>query len=98
MAKLIKLPVSQRIDFLCSIYFTLAPIERDILIKLLTAGNNITKDAVKSLQASSQIKESTWNVSLSRLVKKGVLKRENGAFLVHPVLRNLDSEYLIRFE
>jgi predicted transcriptional regulator len=76
-------------------------VEKVILAELCRIGGNLSRssEVIKAVRTGININESTFNVSISRMVKKGLLTKGDGVLLVHPLFTGSSlEEYLVRFE
>lgn len=94
--KLIQLPASttdDKIETMCKLISVGSPVEISV-IKAMYALNNggtclFAIDNRNNYCLKNKIDPSTFSVSLSRLIKKGVIVKKGLTFMLHPAFRDL---------
>lgn len=100
MAKLIEIKSQRRLEVICFLLFheKLPPTEASMLQKFIDLGGNfiLSSDVSKAIRDSLDMNENTFNVSLSRMIKKGFVIKKEGMLITHGVFMTVD-DLLVKF-
>lgn len=107
MAKSIKVKgdsLDKKISTLGYLFFGgLSINEINVLAELVKRSNgvklNVSAETSSAMKKRLGLNDNSYNVSMHRLVKKGVIKKTGGVVTLHPVLNGIfeENEFVIRF-
>ncbi len=95
----------QKVNFMANQFFNgFSPTECQVMSQLIRVGENgmlnLSIDTSKSITKALNLSNNTLNVSLSRIEKKGAIRKEGRIIVFQPVWNNImnENEYLIEFK
>jgi len=95
----------KKVKFISDVFFGgFSPVEIQVMCQLVRIGENgmlnLTIDASKSITKALNLPPNTLNVSLSRIVSKGAIKKNERVLVFQPVWKGImeENEYLISFK
>ena|ERR1700748_1030837 len=107
MAKSIKIKGDSlilKVTTLGHLFFeSLSLVESQVLSELIRmsdgSGLSVSAETGREIRRVLNLKDSSFNVAMHRLVKKGTIKKEGSRITLHPVLNNIfnENEFVLRF-
>jgi len=95
----------QKVNFMANQFFSgFSPIECQVMAQLIRIGENgmvnLSIDISKSITKALDLNNNTLNVSLSRIEKKGAIRKSGRIITMQPLWNNIltENEYLIEFK
>lgn len=95
----------QKVNFMANQFFNgFSPIECRVMSQLIRVGEhgmlNLSIDVSKSIAKALNLSNNTLNVSLSRIEKKGAIRKDGRIIVMQPLWNNIltENEYLVVFQ
>lgn len=95
----------RKINFMANQFFNgFSPIECQVMSQLIRIGENgmlnLSIDISKSITKTLNLNNNTLNVSLSRIEKKGAIRKESRLVVLQPIWNDIlnENQYLVEFK
>jgi len=95
----------RKVNFMANQFFNgFSPIECQVMSQLIRVGEhgmlNLSIDVSKSITKALNLSNNTLNVSLSRIEKKGAIRKDGRIIVMQPLWNNIltENEYLVEFK